>query len=163
MEIPKRIRAPIVALVMSAAGILGVANFEGFKDTAYIPVPGDVPTIGYGNTTYQDGSKVKMGDKITRQDASALLGNKISSFEKGIKSCVKAPLYQYEYDAYVSLSFNIGVAAFCGSTLTKKLNTYDYYGACQEILKWDKFKGKTLPGLTNRRQAEFKTCTGQPK
>ena len=161
MAIPEKLRKPIIALVVSSAGISGIALHEGFRDKAYIPVPGDVPTIGFGSTTYEDGSKVKLGDKITRKDAEELLGNKVSTFERQMKSCVKVPLYQYEYDAFVSLQYNIGSQAFCNSTLVKKLNTYDYEGACNEILKWDKFKGKPLPGLTKRRQQEYKQCLGQ--
>ncbi len=154
-------RKSIIALVISLTGISGIAIHEGFRDTAYIPVKSDVPTIGYGNTTYADGTKVKIGDKITRKEADDLLGNKINTFERSIKSCVKVPLTQYEYDSYVSLSYNIGSKAFCSSTLVRKLNTYDYEGACREILKWDKFKGNTLPGLSKRRQQEYKQCLGQ--
>jgi lysozyme len=60
----------------------------------------------------------------------------------------------------VSLSYNIGTGAFCNSTLVKKLRTYDYEGACKEILRWDKFKGEPLKGLTHRRQREYKLCMG---
>lgn len=153
-------RKSILALVVSVAAVTGIATHEGFRDKAYIPVPGDVPTIGYGSTTYADGSKVQINDKITRKEATELLGNKVKFFEKQIKSCVKVPLYQYEYNSFVSLTYNIGGNAFCNSTLVKKLNTYDYQGACKEILKWDKFKGKSLPGLTKRRQQEYKQCLG---
>ena len=69
MAIPDKIRKPIIALVISAAGLGGIAVHEGYRDKAYIPVPGDVPTIGFGNTTYVDGSKVQLGDKITRKEA----------------------------------------------------------------------------------------------
>ena len=160
MAIPDKMRKPIIALVISAAGLGGIAIHEGYRDKAYIPVPGDVPTIGFGNTTYSDGSKVQLGDKITRKEAIELLGNTVSVFEKQIKACIKVPLAQNEYDSFVSLSYNIGSKAFCSSTLVKKLNTYDYEGACNEILKWDKFRGKPLPGLTKRRQQENKQCLG---
>lgn len=161
MLVPDKLRKPIAALVITAAGIGGIATHEGFREKAYIPVPGDVPTIGYGSTTYVDGSKIKINDKITRKEATELLGNKVSIFEKQLKSCVKVPLMQYEYDAYVSLEYNIGGSSFCNSTIVKKLNAYDYEGACNEILKWDKFRGKPLPGLTKRRQQENKQCLGQ--
>lgn len=161
MAILDKIRKPAVALAISIAGIGGIAVHEGYRDKAYIPVPGDVPTIGYGSTTYEDGSKVKIGDKITRQQAEVLLRNKVSVFERQVKSCVKVPLAQNEYDAFVSLTYNIGGQAFCSSTLVKKLNTYDYEGACKEILKWDKFRGNPLPGLTKRRQEEYRQCLGQ--
>ena len=155
-----KIRKSIIAIVVSTVGIGGIALHEGFRENAYIPIPGDKVTIGYGSTTYEDGSKVKMGDKITRQKAEELLGNKVNMFERQVKSCVKVPLAQEEYDAFVSLTYNIGGQAFCSSTLVKKLNAYDYEGACNEILKWDKFKGKPLPGLTKRRQQENKQCLG---
>lgn len=161
MALSEKLRKPIIALVVSVAGLGGIAMHEGYRDEAYIPVPGDVATIGYGSTTYQDGSKVKIGDTITRKAATELLGNKVNMFERQVKSCVKTPLMQYEYDAYMSLTYNIGGQAFCSSTLVRKLNIYDYEGACQEILKWDKFKGKALQGLTNRRQQEYKQCLGQ--
>lgn len=155
-----KIRKTIATIFISVVGIGGIATHEGFRDKAYIPVPGDVPTIGYGNTTYLDGSKVKLGDKITRKEAAQLLTNKLSIFEKQLKSCVKVPLTQHEYDAYVSLTYNIGGQSFCNSTLVKKLNNHDYEGACNEILRWDKFKGSPLPGLTKRRQEEHKQCLG---
>jgi len=137
-------RTKIAALVVSVSAVGGIAVHEGFRDKAYTPVKGDVATIGYGSTTYEDGSKVKLGDTITRKDAEVLFKNKLNTFEQGIKSCVKVPLHQYEYDAMVSLSYNIGSKAFCSSTLVVKLNTYDYAGACKEILKWDKYGGRVL-------------------
>jgi lysozyme len=70
------------------------------------------------------------------------------------------PLHQHEYDAFLSLAYNIGAGAFCGSTLVRKLNTGDYTGACAEILRWDKFQGQPLRGLTLRRQAEHRQCLG---
>lgn len=153
-------RTKIAALVLSAVGLGGIANHEGLKLQAYRPVPQDVPTIGNGSTFYEDGSPVKMGDVITKERATILLKNTSLAFESKIKQCIKVPLYQYEYDAYVSLSFNIGTGAFCGSTLVKRLNQFDYTGACNEILKWDKFQGKALKGLTNRRKEENKQCLG---
>lgn len=153
-------RKQIAAIVLSITGMTGVAIHEGYRENAYIPVKGDVPTIGYGNTTYLNNEKVKLGDTITRKDANELLSRKLKLFENGVKSCVKVPLHQYEYDAYVSLSYNIGVNAFCSSTLVKILNNQDYRAACSQILRWDKFKGVRLQGLTNRRQDEYKQCVG---
>jgi lysozyme len=84
----------------------------------------------------------------------------VQKFEGAIKKCVVVPLHQYEYDAYVSLSYNIGSGAFCSSTMVKKLNAQDYAGACQEILRWDRAKGRVVKGLTNRRQQEYQKCIG---
>lgn len=148
-------RRPIAALALSAAALVGIAVHEGYSDRAYRPVAGDVPTIGFGTT-----GGVKMGDTITPPKALARALEDIQAFEGALKRCVKVPLHQHEYDAYLSLSYNIGAAAFCGSTLVRKLNAQDYDGACEEILRWDKFQGRPLAGLTRRRQEEYRKCIG---
>lgn len=148
-------RTTIAALSISGAALVGLLTSEGFRDKAYIPVAGDVPTIGFGTT---DG--VKMGDSIDPVRAVNRAHRDVVKFESAIKKCVTAPLYQHEYDAYVKLTYNIGASAFCKSTLVRKLNAGDYDGACEEILRWDRFKGKPLRGLTNRRQEEYKLCRG---
>lgn len=148
-------RTAIAGIALSAAGLVHIVMNEGWRDTAYIPVPGDVPTIGFGTT-----EGVKLGDKITPPKALERSVEDIGKFEGAIKECVKVPLYQREFDAYTSLSYNIGSGAFCKSTLVKKLNAGDYVGACESILAWDKFKGQPLKGLTKRRQAEYRMCVG---
>ena len=148
-------RLPLLALRLSAVALVGIAGWEGFRSVAYIPVPGDVPTIGFGTT-----KDVKMGDTIDPVTALQRKIRDVEKFEGAIKQCVHVPLAQHEYDAYLSLAYNIGSGAFCRSTLVRKLNAEDYEGACKEILRWDKFKGKPLKGLTNRRQAEYKQCMG---
>ena len=150
-------RAQVAGLALSAAAFVGILTSEGYRDKAYTPVAGDVPTIGFGTT-----EGVKPGDTITPVRAMQRALVDVAKFEGAVRQCVTAPLYQYEYDAYLSLSYNIGSRAFCGSTLVRKLNALDYAGACGEILKWDRFQGKPLAGLTTRRQAEFKTCMGTP-
>jgi lysozyme len=148
-------RTKIATLTLSAAALVGIALHEGYRDTAYTPVPGDVHTIGFGTT---DG--VKPGDKITPPQALARALTDIQKFEGAIKRCVTVPLHQFEYDAYTSLAYNIGSTAFCGSTLVKRLNAQDYPGACAEILRWDRFKGQPLAGLTKRRKQENAQCLG---
>lgn len=149
-------RNKIAVLALSAAALVGIVSREGYSEKAATPVAGDVPTIGFGTT-----EGVKMGDTTTPQKALARTLTDVQKFEGALKGCVKVPLAQYEYDAYVSLEYNIGARAFCSSTLVKKLNAEDYAGACAEILKWDKFKGVPLRGLTNRRQGEYKQCMGE--
>jgi lysozyme len=150
-----RIAAAVLSLSAAAFGALVI--HEGYREQAYTPVPGDVPTIGFGTT-----QGVKPGDKITPVQAVARALQDMQRFEGALKECVKVPLAQHEYDAYISLSYNIGGQAFCSSTLVKKLNAGDYDGACQQILRWDKFKGQQLAGLTKRRQAEYRLCKGEP-
>lgn len=155
MRAPNK-RTSIAALVLSAAAFVSIALHESYVPTAYVPVKGDVPTIGFGTT-----QGVKPGDTITVERALVRLLADADEYQRAVKRCVVVPLYQYEYDAYVSLTYNIGPTAFCKSTLVKKLNAGDYPGACQEILRWDKFKGKPLRGLTIRRQAEYRKCIGE--
>lgn len=147
------IRRNLAGLALSAAGLVGLVNFEGYTDAAVVPVAGDVPTIGFGTT-----EGVKLGDRTTPPQALARALRDVQRFEGALRRCVTVPLSQGEYDAYTSLAYNIGAGAFCGSTLVRKLNAGDYPGACDEILRWDKFKGRPLRGLTLRREAEHRQC-----
>lgn len=151
----KAARTKVGALALSAAALVSLALHEGYSDRAIIPVPGDVPTIGFGTT-----EGVKMGDRITAPQALARKLADVQKFEGALKQCVRVPLHQHEYDAYISLSYNIGSSAFCGSTLVRLLNQEQYEEACRQILRWDRFKGQPLRGLTIRREAEFKQCMG---
>jgi len=148
-------RTLVASLVLSASAFVGIATHEGYRGDAYIPVPGDVPTLGFGTT-----EGVKMGDKITPPKALERALSDVSKFEGALKQCVKVPLYQHEYDAYVQFSYNVGSGAFCSSTLVKKLNREDYAGACAELLRWTRAGGRELPGLVKRRQAEYRLCLG---
>ena len=146
-------RIAIGALSLSAAGLVAILNFEGFSETAYVPVPGDVPTIGFGTT-----EGVKIGDRITPEEAIDRAYEDIKETEAAIKRCVKVPLSQGEFDAFTSLAYNIGTTAFCKSTLVKKLNERDYKGACAEIKRWVYAGGKKVDGLVKRRNVEFSFC-----
>ena len=146
-------RRAVAALSLSAAGLVSLLQSEGYTSRAVIPIKGDVPTIGFGTT-----AGVKMGDTITPQAAVSRALSDVSKFEGALKRCVKVPLTQGEYDAYLSLSYNIGSGAFCGSTLVRKLNASDYAGACEQVLAWDKAGGRRVQGLTARRNREYAQC-----
>ena len=134
MSLKKRLAVGVLSL--SAAGLLSIAGYEGFSDKAYIPIEGDVPTIGFGST-----QGVKMGDVITVPQALDRLRRDITV-------------------ADTSLAFNIGTDAFCRSTLVVKLNGGDYAGACEEIKRWVYAGGRRVPGLVARREKEYATCVG---
>lgn len=148
-------RITVAALAVSAAALVGIATHEGYRSEAYKDTVG-VPTIGFGET-----AGVKMGDKTTPERALVQLLTSTEKHADAIRSCIKVPLYQHEFDAYVSLSYNIGAGAFCRSTLVKKLNSGDYGGACEEIRRWNRAGGKVLPGLVKRREAEYRMCMGK--
>lgn len=149
-------RITVTALSLSAVALVGIALHESYRGAAYLPTQNDVPTLGFGTT---DG--VNLGDKTTPERALVRLLADAGKFEQAVRRCAPVPMYQYEFDAYVSLTYNIGAGAFCGSTLARKLNAGDYTGACKEILRWDKQAGKTLRGLTIRRRAEYALCIGE--
>lgn len=146
-------RLALAALALSASGFVGILGYEGFTSEAVIPVPGDIPTYGWGTT-----EGVKIGDTITPDEAIERAYRDIAKTESAIHKCVHVPLSQGEYDAFTSLAYNIGTNAFCRSTLVKKLNRRDYAGACQEIRRWIYVKGRKVQGLINRREKEFQLC-----
>lgn len=160
-----RPRTTLAALSLSAAALVGIVMQEGYTDRAVIPVPGDVPTIGFGTT-----QGVKMGDTTTPPKALSRALTDMQKFEGALKRCVTVPLHQHEYDAFVGFSYNIGSGAFCRSSMVKKLNAGDYPGACREILRWTYFQGKDCAapenarlcgGLAKRRQDEYRQCIGE--
>ena len=149
-------RTLVASLTLSASALVGLAVHEGYRGEAYIPVKGDRPTLGFG-----DAQGVKPGDKTDPVRALIRLNEQANVFQQQMRQCIgDVPMYQYEWDAIISWSFNVGSKAACGSTLVKKLQKFDYSGACQELLRWNRFQGTVLPGLTKRRQSEFRQCMG---
>lgn len=139
---------------ISNKGLELIKEFEGFSSVAYL-CPAKIPTIGYGNTFWEDGRKVRIGEQISKSKALELLefvANK--DFADKIFPLIKVEVNQNQFDAMVSLAYNIGVGAFSNSTLLKRVNAKDFIGAGNEFLKWDKSGGKPLLGLTRRRQRE---------
>lgn len=133
----------------SKNGIEIIKKYEGLRLKAY-KCPAGILTIGYGHT-----KNVKQGDTITETQAEILLIYDLIDIENCIKKNVKIPLNQNQFDALVSLCFNIGCGNFLKSTLLKKLNEGKIAEAVKEFLKWNKAGGKELAGLTKRRQAEM--------
>lgn len=143
-----------IGLTLSAAALIGIAVHEGYRDRAYDDGVG-VQTVGFGTT-----QGVRKGDTTTPERALIRLGQDVSGKEQELRSCIRVPLYQREWDAYVSWAYNVGTGAACGSTLVRKLNAMDYAGACKELLRWTRAGGRELPGLVKRRQDEYRTCMG---
>ena len=139
---------------ISSRGLELIKDFEGFSSTSYLCVA-KIPTIGWGNTFYEDGTKVKLGDQISKTDALKLLevvANR--DFADKIFPSIKVKVTQNQFDAMVSLAYNIGAGAFLKSTLLKKVNAGDFAGAGEEFLRWNKANGKEVLGLTKRRERE---------
>lgn len=138
---------------MSQVGVDLITSFEDTRTKAYDDGVG-VWTIGIGTTFYPSGNKVKQGDTCTLEQAKSYFKHDLAKFEKAVNESVSVPLTQSQFDALVSLTYNIGSGAFKDSTLLKKLNKGDYQGAADQFLAWKKAGGKVLPGLVRRREAE---------
>lgn len=166
-----RIRTAAAALVLSAAGLIGMAVSEGWEPVARPPVPGDVPTGGFGSTRSESGP-MKEGERIEPVRGLILLQRDAAEAERIVRRCAPVPMHQREFDAFVSLAYNVGPGkvgvkdGFCElkrggpPTIVRRLLAGDYTGACDAILGWDKFQGKPLRGLTLRRERERAVCLG---
>lgn len=124
-------------------------QLEGFSAKAYIPVPGDVPTIGYGFTR-----GVSIGDTMSREEADHRLINELRKYEEAVSfGCTSVP-NQNQFDAMVLLCFNIGVNGFLKSTVLRCHNKGDYQAAARAFGLWNKSSGVVYAGLTRRRAEE---------
>jgi lysozyme len=130
------------ALSLSAAGFGGIATHESYRGAAYIPIPGDRPTIGFGSTFWFDGTPVKLGDKIDVITAVKLKLAHIGKDEAVLKKCVTAPVSQAEYDLLVGHGYQYGMNATCNSTLVKLTNQKQYAEACLQYSRWTFAYGK---------------------
>lgn len=136
---------------LSQRGIDLIKQFEGYSSKAYPdPATGGVPwTIGYGTTR-----GVKPGMVITAEQAEKMLRDDVAKFESGVSSLIAAPTTQGQFDAMVSLAYNIGLGNFGKSTLLKKHNARCYTCAADQFRVWNRANGKVMNGLTRRRAAE---------
>lgn len=131
-----------------------IKEFEGLYLNAYKD-PVGIPTIGWGTIKYPNGQKVKMGDKITKDQAEEYLRHEVMGFVQSVKNLVKVPISNNAFCALVSFCYNLGAGALGGSTLLKKLNSGESMeSVAGEFGKWVHAGGKVLPGLVRRREAE---------
>lgn len=140
---------------ISQQGIDLIKQFEGFRAKPYL-CSAKVPTIGYGSTRYADGTPVSLRDPaISEAEALELFASTLTTYEKAVTKAVKIPLEQYEFDALVSLCYNIGVGNFTSSTLLKLLNEGEVKSkVAEQFLRWNRAGGKVIKGLVHRREAE---------
>lgn len=139
---------------ISENGLKLIESFEGCLLTASNKLDG-VWTIGYGQTGYYYGKKVRKGMTTTKAAAHAWLrDHSITTYENAVNSAVKVPLTQNQFDALVSFTYNVGVGALKSSTLLRRLNAGDYAGAADAFGMWTKCNGRVLAGLVRRRKEE---------
>ena len=144
-------------LGLTAAGVLAVGlvgGYEGLKLVAYRDIAG-VPTVCFGETR-----GVKMGDRYTAEECRAMLGDALVEFETGMRRCLAQPdkIPDKPYVAFLSLTYNIGIGAFCRSSVARLANEGRLPQACDAMLAWNKAGGKVVKGLQRRRAEERDIC-----
>ncbi len=143
---------------ISEAGLKHIMESEGYSATVY-PDQAGHPTIGYGHKLTAAEMESGIYDNgITQVQAKKLLQQDLSAAVNAVGKNVTVPLAQNQFDALVSLTYNIGVGNFRSSTLLTQLNSGNYAGSANQFLSWNKITVggvKTVSrGLTNRRLAE---------
>ena len=131
-------------------------QFEGFRSAPYT-CPAGIATIGYGNTFYEDGTKVTLQDKpITQAEAELMLVRSLSTqyLPAVLKASPTLVANSNALGAILSFTYNLGVSRYRASTLRKRLDAADWQGAREQIVKWTRAGGRVLPGLVKRREAE---------
>lgn len=142
---------------LTALGTLAVTQIgsrEGKSNVAYPDIVG-VWTICNGETR-----GVRKDDYKTDAECAQMLANGLVEFESGIRRCLKNPdaIPGKSYIQFLSLAWNIGVGAFCKSTVVKRLNANDMRGACNAIPLFNRAGGKVVRGLVIRRADEQRKC-----
>lgn len=139
---------------LNKAGADLIKSFEGLKLSAY-KCSANKETIGYGNTFYEDGTPVKLGDKITKERADSLFELISDDFAKKVVPLVKSQVNENQFGALVSFAYNAGIGNLKSSTLLKKVNANPSDASIRlEFMKWVRANGKELAGLARRRKAE---------
>lgn len=134
-------------------------KFEGLRLRPYI-CPAGYPSIGYGTVFYPNDTKVTMEDPpIDQERAEILLFQNLRTryFPGVLKASPHLIKYPKVLGAIGDFAYNLGVSAYCNSTLRKKIDEENWEGAKKELMKWVHGGGKVLPGLVKRRQAECET------
>lgn len=138
-----------------------IKEFEGFGDTSRFgpsdprrgdpyKCPAGVWTQGYGRTR----GITAQSPRITEGEATERLREDMAEFARGVAATLARPATQSQFDAMVSLAFNIGLKGFAGSTVRRKFNEGDIAGAAQAFHLWVKAAGQVSPGLVRRRARE---------
>lgn len=133
---------------VSNEGVIFIKRWEGFRSKPYV-CDGGVLTIGYGHT-----HDVREGQRVTELEADQMLRRDLDYYATKVADVIHITLNQNQFDALVSLTYNIGVPAFAKSTLLKKLNEGNFHAAGEQFTRWVHAKGKKLPGLIRRRSEE---------
>ena len=147
-------KARLTALVgTGAAGLLlvAVAAFEGKSNDPYLDLV-KVPTVCFGET------RVEMR-RYSDAECEEMLADGLGDFATGVLE--RNPGLSdrpYQLAAATSLSYNIGLGNYRGSTAARRFSAGNYAGGCKAMLRWNRAGGRVVKGLTNRRAAEYRIC-----
>jgi lysozyme len=141
-------------------GIKRIIEREGCKLKAYRD-SGGVWTICVGHTSRAGPPTVVPGMTATLTECRAILDNDIKKFEVAVNAAIRVPMTQNQFDAMVSLCFNIGVYGFKNSSVVRHFNAGNLAKAGASFLLWNKVKGRVVRGLVNRRESERKQFFGR--
>lgn len=133
----------VSALAISMAALLSITQDEGYSSKPYKDINGKW-TNGYGNAT------INPTRNVTKKQAIDDLKQNVSADAMQVAKCVKVPITQNQYDAFINLSYNIGYNAFCKSSIVKKVNAGDDKGACEAIMLYTYVGGKDCKDPVNR-------------
>lgn len=138
----------------SDAGVRLIQSFEGLRLEAYYD-SAKIPTIGFGTIRYPDGKKVAIGDTCTREQAETFFRHDLRKFELDVDALTTDKVAQCQFDALCSFAYNLGSAAYKGSTLRKKVNVNPNDPTIRaEFMKWFNAGGVPVLGLWRRRHRE---------
>jgi len=141
-------------------GVLLIASFEGLRLEPYYATELEkqkgIVTIGYGSTFYDNGKQVKITDPtITKERALELLMVLAGAFALKVSKLITKEVNQNQFNALVSLAYNIGINAFKVSTVLRLVNNNpNDANISKAFLMWNKQGGNIMKGLTNRRIKE---------
>lgn len=150
-RLSKRALAGVAAASIAASAAF-VAPWEGLRTRAYQDIVG-VWTVCYGET-----KGVEPGDRYSKAECEAMLSRELRQYAVDLGKCLKADLPEGAAVAFLSWSYNVGTGAACRSTLVRRANAGDLFGACDELLRWNRAGGRVVQGLVNRREAEHRIC-----
>ena len=152
--LPTKAKGRLVAgSALAALACTTITGFEGLRTTAYRDSVG-VPTICIGET-----KDVRMGMTVSKSRCEAMLLKRLTEdFAPALERCITKPMGDDFYAAALSLSYNIGSAGFCKSSVARLYNAGDRRAACHAFLKFDRAGGRVLSGLAKRRKAEEALC-----
>lgn len=152
----KRVLAAGVAAVLAIAAPL-IGKWEGLRYRAYPdPATGGAPwTACYGSTR-----GIKPGDVFTKAQCDELLRLDMLDADATVRRCIPVPMLRHVEGALVSLVFNVGPRAVCGSTIQKYALANNWPAACDAIEAWKYAGGRVMRGLALRRADEKALCLG---